>query len=113
MLSRDVTVIVWAVGRVVIGVGVCSRLQEAVFGRNATGWSSERVECGVGVSVAGSSIASTCAVTWQFVGRRCRSHCRLVSERLGVLSSSQQVRRTKTVSHVQTEMRVSHARGKH
>jgi hypothetical protein len=39
--SRDVTVIVWAVGRVVIGVGLCSRLQEAVFGRNATGWSSE------------------------------------------------------------------------
>jgi hypothetical protein len=72
----------------------------------------ERVECGVGVSVAGSSIAFTCAVTWQSVGRRCRSHCRLVSERLGV-SSSQQVRRTKTVSHVQAEMRVSHARGKH
>jgi hypothetical protein len=41
VLSRDVTVIVWAVGWVVIGVGVCSPLQEAVFGRNATGWSSE------------------------------------------------------------------------
>jgi hypothetical protein len=69
----------------------------------------ERVECGVGVSVARSSVAFTCAVAWQFVGRRRR----WVSGRLGVLSSSQQVRRTKTVSHVQAEIRVSHARGKH
>lgn len=75
------------------------------------------MECGVGVGVgvAGSSIAFTYAVAWQFAGRRCRCRRRrrrLVSERLGV-SSSQQVRRTKTVSHVQAEMRVSHARGKH
>ena len=41
MLSGDVTVIVWAERRVVIGVVVCSRLQDAVFGRNATGWASE------------------------------------------------------------------------